>query len=106
MYTTLSCLGCSQGLSGTDTTQYRAVLNSLQDIITAIKATPDVKETLSVKFMMKQWIQPTTASSEVDLAKCALEKVRQDPEQFPILVDMFHNVAGMDIIAKKLERIA
>ena len=98
----LSCLGYSQRSSGTNTTQYRAVLNSLQDIITAIKATPDMKETLSVKFMMEQWIQPTAACSEADLAKCALEKVRQDPEQFSILVDMFYNVAGMGIIAKKL----
>ena len=93
-------------LSGTDTTQYRAVLSSLEDIITALKATPEVKETLSVKFIMKQWIQPTAACSEADLAKCALEKVQQDPEQFLILVDMFRKMSGMDIIARKLEKIA
>ena len=89
-----------------DTTQYKAVLNSLQDIISALKATPGVKETLSIMFTMKQWIEPTATCSEADLAICALEKVRQDPGQFSILVDMFHNTAGMKIIAKKMDQIA
>ena len=92
--------------TGTDTTQYEAVLNLLGDITRAIKVTPEVKETLSTKFMMKRWIQPTAACSEDDLAKLALEKVRQDPEQFPILVDMFRNTAGMEIFAERLEQIA
>ena len=94
----------SQQSSGTDTAQYKAVLSSLEDIITAIKATPAVKETLSIKFKMKEWIEPTAACSEAELAECALEKVRQDPEQFPILVKMFHDTVGMDNIAKKLEQ--
>ena len=92
-------------LSGTESTQYGAVLNSLEDITTAIKATPEVKETLSSKFMMKGWIKHTATCSEAELAKCALEKVRQDPEQFPILIEMFRDTVGMDIIAKKLEQI-
>jgi hypothetical protein len=92
-------------LSGTESTQYGAVLNSLEDITTAIKATPEVKESVLIKFKMKQWIKPTTACSEAELAECALEKVRQDPEQFPILLEMFRDTVGMDIIAKKLEQI-
>ena len=91
--------------SGTDTIQYRAVLSLIEDITRAIKATPEVKECLSIKFKMKQWIKPTAACSEAELAQCALEKVRQDPEQFPILVEMFRDTVGMDIIAKKLEQI-
>ena len=92
-------------LSGTESTQYKAVLSLLEDITRAIKATPEVKESLLIKFKMKQWINPTTACSEAELAECALEKVRQDPEQFPILVEMFRDTVGMDIIAKKLEQI-
>ena len=92
-------------LSGTGSAQYRVVLSLLEDITTAIKATPEVKETLSSKFMMKEWIKHTAACSEAELATCALEKVRQDPEQFPILVEMFRDTAGMDIIATKLEQI-
>ena len=100
----LLCLGYSREFSGTDTMQYRAVLNALEDITTAIKATPEVKESVLIKFKMKQWIKPTTACSEAELAECALEKVRQDPDQFPILVQMFRDTVGMDIIAKKLEQ--
>ena len=94
----------SQQLSGTDTVQYKAVLSSLEDIITAIKATPEVKETLSIKFKMKEWIKPTAACSEAELAECALEKVRQDPGQFSVLVEMFHDTVGMNVIAEKLEQ--
>ena len=97
-------LDYSQQSSGADTAQYKAVLSSLEDIITAIKATPEVKETLSIKFKMKEWIKPTVACSEAELAECALEKVRQDPEQFPVLVKMFHDTVGMNVIAKKLEQ--
>ena len=104
MYTTLSCLGYSSGL-GTDTTQYRAVRNSLEDIVTALEATPGMKQALCIKFKMKEWIEPTAACSEADLAICALVKVRQDPEQFSVLVDMFRNTVGMEIIARKMEQI-
>jgi hypothetical protein len=103
--TPIRFIGSSRVLSETESAQYKAVLSLLEDITRAIKATPEVKESLLIKFKMKQWINPTTACSEAELAKCALEKVRQDPEQFPILVEMFRDTVGMDIIAKKLEQI-
>ena len=91
-------------LSGTDTVQYETILSLLEDITTAISATPGVKGTLSNKFKMKGWIKHTVDCSEADLANCAVEKVRQDAEQFPILVDMFRGTPGMDIIADRLEQ--
>ena len=84
--------------------QYKTVLSLLQDITTAIQATPGVKGILSNKFKMIEWISPTADCSEADLANCAVEKVRQDAGQFPILVDMFRGTAGMDIIADRLEQ--
>ena len=82
--------------------QYKAVLSSLEDITTAIKATPEVKDTLSIKFKIKQWIEPTAHCSEAELAQCALEIVRQDHKQFSILVEMFRETAGMNIIADRM----
>ena len=69
-----------------------------------MRATPSAKETISTKFTMKKWIDPTAVCSEAELANCALEKVRQDPEQFPVVVAMFRDTAGMNIIADRLEQ--
>ena len=91
-------------LSGTETVQYKTVLSLLDDTTTAIRAIPGVKETLTNKFKMKEWIKHTTDCSEADLVNCAVEKVRQDAEHFSILVDMFRGTPGMDIIADRLEQ--
>ena len=52
---------------------------------------------------MKEWIDSNAACSEMGLANCALEKVRQDPEQFPIVTAIFRDTAGMNVIADRLE---
>ena len=70
----------------------------------AIKATPSVKETLSIKFKMAEWIDTTTKCTEEELVQCALEKVQQDPNHFQTFVRMLQDTPGMDIIAKKLEQ--
>ena len=88
----------------TETIQYNAVLSLLEDITRAIEATPHAKETISIKFKMKKWIDSNAVCSEAELANCALEKIRQDPKQFPIVVAMFRETAGMDIIADRLEQ--
>ena len=90
--------------SRTETPQYDTVLGLLEAIITAITVTPGVKETLSIRFMEERWINHTVDCSGRQLAECALERVREDPEQFPIVVEMFRATAGMDIIANRLEQ--
>ena len=74
------------------------------DLAGAIKATPSSVETLSGKFKSKSWIDPNANCSEDDLICCALERIKQDPKQFPVFVSMLRETPGMIQIADKVNQ--
>ena len=74
-------------------------------MIRLMQATPSMKETISSLFMEKEWIDIQAECSASDLVDCALEKIRQDPRQFSILVGMLRNTVGMQTIVENLSRV-
>ena len=84
---------------------HSVLLTSLDSIIETIKATPSAKDSLSVKFKMSRWIDANVDCSEADLVFCALGRIQQDPNQFPLFLAMLRATAGMDIIADKLSNL-
>ena len=74
------------------------------DIVRAIEATPSSMGTISRKFKSRDWIDPNTDCSGDDLIRCALERIKQDPKQFPVFIGILRETPGMKAIADKVNQ--
>ena len=83
--------------SGTETPQYRATLQSMEDIIRSIKATPSAHKTLCTKFKAKSWMDVLAKCSEEELVQSALVKIEKDSSNFLTFVTMLCDTPGLDI---------
>ena len=101
LYTIIIKIACS---TGRETPQYKAVLHLFEAIVQAIKATPSVKESLSIKFITAEWIDTTTQCTEKELVQCALGKIEQESSKFQTFVRMLRETTGMDTIAKMVKQ--
>ena len=84
---------------GRGTPQYIATLESMEDIIRSIKATPSAHRTLCTKYKAKGWIDILAKSSEEELVELAVEKIRQNSSNFSTFVGMLQDTPGLEDIA-------
>ena len=83
--------------SGRETPQYIATLQSMEDIIRSIKATPSAHKTLCTKFKVKSWMDVLAKCSEEQLVQSALVKIEKDSSNFSTFVTMLRDTPGLDI---------
>ena len=83
-------------------TGYDKVLCNNYDIITALRSTPGATDTLTGKYKQKQWINITGKPTEDELVTLALNRIKQDPNQYDMFIDMLHDIPGMDITVKRI----
>ena len=91
-------------MSGKETPQYKAVLQSMEDIKRSIKATPSALETLRTKFQMTNWIDYVDKCSEKELVVCALENIRNDSSKYSTFLAMIRDTPGLDTVANIMEQ--
>lgn len=91
--------------SGVRTPQFRRVRGLLDTTVGAMSAVPSAKRTLVNKFKEKEWLairDKAEGMSEEDVVGVALERIKEDVENFDLFVDMIHDTIGMDYVYKKL----
>ena len=83
-------------------TGYHKVLFKLNDITETLKSNSDAKEKLTRLYQQEKWLDVAATPAEDELVKLALDRIKQDPNQFDLFVDMLHKTEGMDLIVKTL----
>ena len=83
-------------------TGYDKVLCNNYDIITALRSIPDAKDKLTGKYKQGQWIDITGTPTEDQMVNLALQRIKQDPKQYDIFIDMLRDIPGMDITVKRI----
>ena len=82
-------------------TEFDKVLSMMDDIITALKATPGATDKLTGKYKQEGWMAFTENPTEDKLVTLALQRIKQDPNQYDLFIDMLRCIKGMDITVNK-----
>ena len=83
-------------------TGFDKVLSIMDDIITDLKATPGATDKLTGKYKQEGWMAFTENPTEDKLVTLALQRIKQDPNQYDLFIDMLRCIKGMDITVNKI----
>ena len=83
-------------------TGYNRILSSLGDIIETLKLNSGARDKLTSLYQKHKWLSISAKPVEDDLVKLALDRIKQDPSQFDMLISMLNKIEGMDLIVKTL----
>ena len=83
-------------------TEFDKVLSIMDDIITALKATPGATDKLTGKYKQEGWMAFTENPTEDKLVTLALQRIKQDPNQYDLFIDMLRCIKGMDITVNSI----
>ena len=83
-------------------TGYDRVRSNLLQITKALKSTPGARENLILHYIQHKWLDTTENPAEGELVRLALVRIKQDPSQFDLFIDMLRDTEGMDLIVTTL----
>ena len=83
-------------------TGYDKVLNKLDDITKTLQLNPGARDKLTRLYQQKEWLGIAARPAEGDLVTLALDRIKQDPSQFDLFIDMLRDTEGMDLIVTTL----
>ena len=73
------------------------------DVITsALKSTPGATDKLTGKYKQKGWMDINEQPTEDKLVTLALTRIKQDPNQYDMFIDMLRNIPGMDLTMDRI----
>ena len=75
---------------------------NLVSITKALKSTPGARENLILHYVQQKWLDTAENPVEGELVKVALVRIKQDPSQFDLFIDMLGDIEGMDLMVKTL----
>ena len=75
---------------------------NLVSITKALKSTPGARENLILHYVQHKWLDTTENPVEGELVKLALERIKRDPSQFDLFINMLGDIEGMDLMVKAL----
>ena len=87
---------------GDRTPEYCCVLKNMTCIIDHLKTNEDAKERLIQKLQQKRWIDIPCKSKEHELVRTALNRIKDDANEYYAFIDMLQNITGMDVVVKKM----
>ena len=83
-------------------TGYDRVLNKLNDITQTLQLNPGARDKLTRLYQQKEWLGIAAKTAEGELVTLALDRIKHDPSQFDLFIDMLRDTEGMDLIVTKL----
>ena len=83
-------------------TGYDKVLNQLDDITKTLQLNHCARDKLTRLYQRKKWLDIAARPAEDELVTLALERIKQDPSQFDLFIDMLRDIEGMDLIVTTL----
>ena len=95
-------LSCLRHYHSLYCTGYDRVRSNLLQVTKALKSTPGARENLILHYKQYEWLDVTENPAEGDLVTLALVRIKQDPSQFDLFIDMLRDTEGMDLIVTTL----
>ena len=83
-------------------TGYDKVCCNMNDIITALKSTPGATDMLTGMYKQKGWMNFTEHPKEDQLITLTLQRIKQDPKQYDMFIDMLRDIPGMDLTVDRI----
>ena len=83
-------------------TGYDKVRCNMSDIITALKSTPGATDKLTGKYKQEGWMDITENPTEDQLVTLTLQRIKQDPNQYDMFIDMLRDISGMDLTVHRI----
>ena len=83
-------------------TEYDMVRCNMNSIITTLKSTPGATDMLSGMYKQKGWMNTTVHPTEDQLATLVLDRIKQDPRQYTMFIDMLRGIDGMDLTVDRI----
>ena len=74
----------------------------MNDIITGLKSTPGATDKLTLKYKQEEWMDITENPTEDQLVTLALQRIKQDPKQYDMFIDMLRSISGMDLTVDRI----
>ena len=74
----------------------------LSDLTEALKLCPGAKDKLTSLYQKQKWLSIAAKPTEGELVTLALERIKQDPSQFDLFIDMLRDTEGIDLIVTTL----
>ena len=67
-----------------------------------LKVNKDAKEVLTWQYISKGWLDPVATPSEGELVSQVMVRIKDDPKQYDVFISMLKEIAGTNLIVKKL----
>ena len=83
-------------------TGYYKVLYKLDDITKTLQLNHCARDELRRLYQRKQWLDIAARPAEGELVILALERIKQDPSQFYLFIEMLRDIPEMDLIVTTL----
>ena len=83
-------------------TGYDKVLNKLNDITQTLQLNPGARDKLTRLYQREKWLGIAARPAEGELVTLALDRIKQDPNQFDLFIDMLRDTEGMELIVTTL----
>ena len=83
-------------------TGYDKVLNQLDDITKTLQLNHCARDKLTRLYQQKEWLDIAARPAADELVKCALDRIKWNPSQFDLFIDMLRDTEGMDLIVTTL----
>ena len=81
---------------------YDIVLSHLVDITNVLKTALGAKRNLTAHFIQNRWMAITQNPSESELVVLALQRIKIDPSQYDIFLDMLRSIPEFELIVNAL----
>ena len=83
-------------------TGYDKVLCNLVNITRALKLSPGAQAELTQLYQQNRWLAITDKPNPDELVRLALERIKEDPNQYNLFVAMLSSITGMENITHKV----
>ena len=67
-----------------------------------LKTTQGAQKALTQHYIQNGWLDNTQNPSEDELVRQALQRIKIDPSQYDMFLNMLHAIKGLDIMVKAL----
>ena len=88
---------------GINCPQYEHVLKKYDRLTRHLHTNKEDRKTLFGKFVVKRWHSPGDCASENDLINIALNRIKDNPTEYEVFIEMLKQITGMANIVMDLK---
>ena len=88
--------------SGTDTPQYKVVLENIGNITHHLQGNEDAKKDLRLEYIKHKWLAKHARPEASALVEMALGRIELDVNEYEVFIEILKDIAGMGLIVGKL----